>query len=137
MLVLYNADVLNALARSCLWLIEGMEAQTDAAVDTWLPALLVMMQSPLNGEPTYADTIVPKLHKHLLKVRLGAVVSLQLILYSARLGWRGVLVLRLRVVGCAAARLGIQLMVWSFRSQPVPRSAQPALGRYPMRGAAS
>jgi hypothetical protein len=74
MLVLYNADVLNALARSCLSLIEGMEGMdrqthAEATVDTWLPALLVIMQSPLNGEPTYADTIVPKLHGHLLKVK--------------------------------------------------------------------
>jgi hypothetical protein len=68
--VLYNADVLNALARASLSLLDGMGKHLGqhTAIDTWLPALLVALQSPLNGEPAFADTVAPKLHRHLLKV---------------------------------------------------------------------
>eukprot|EP00976_Prorocentrum_cordatum_P085418 1186082-Prorocentrum_minimum.AAC.2 len=51
----YDADLLSALARSCASLLEGMQEHLeDGTCSGWLPALLVLLQSPLNGEATFA-----------------------------------------------------------------------------------
>ncbi|KAK3275781.1 hypothetical protein CYMTET_16107, partial [Cymbomonas tetramitiformis] len=69
----YNTEVLSALAAACKQCTEGLRqlVQVDSTAEVqahWLPTVLVLLQSPLNGEPAHAEALLPKLYELVLNL---------------------------------------------------------------------